>query len=167
MAATSVLKLDEVIVDAALNKLRNGLGARVSAINAADTDGVTVEAPDTRDLYAFGINELPRAPALVVTTGATDYAGEGPRSWILQCELIVFIVEEDTDRERLGRKLLRQQAAVMECLLLDDPGEQLTGSAYSLQPRSAIPGRVFEPQDDQVNWRQSRIVTFTATQAEN
>lgn len=163
----ATLKLSETIVDAAIAKLNAGIATRIAEINTEKNDGVTVEAP--RDIFPFGTpGPIGQAPAYVVTPFGESpvYQGDGPHGFIFGDQLAVLILEEDHDRERVGRKLLRQQRAVIECLWDDAPREALTGSAYLLQPHRHILGQTFEPTHDVSAWRSYLIQIFVAQQQE-
>lgn len=164
------LRLAEAIVDAAIAKLVSGAAARCAAINQEKNDGVTVEAPAQADIIPFGspAGPIQKAPCYVVTTFGESplYAGDGPHGFEYVENLAVMIVEEDPDRQRVGRKLLRQQRAVIETLWDDPPREALDGSAYTLQPARHIPGPTFEPTADTSAWRSYLIQIFVARQQE-
>jgi len=169
VAAVTTLKLGEVIVDAMIAKLNAGVAARITAINAEKNDAVIVEAP--HDIFPFGLpGPLAQAPCYVVTEFGESpvYQEDGPHAFAFADHLAVMIVEEDPDRERVGRKLLRQARAVIECLWDDAPREALTGSAYTLRPFRHIPGPTFEPNPAESisAWRSHYIVVFQAVQQE-
>jgi hypothetical protein len=166
---TTALKLGEVIVDAVIAKLANGIETRCAAVNQEKNDGVVVEAP--HQIFPFGLpGPLAQAPCYVVTEFGESpvYQEDGPHSFAFQDLVAVMIVEEDPDRERVGRKLLRQARAVIECLWDDEPREALAGSAYTLRPFRHIPGPTFEPNPAESisAWRSHYIVVFQAVQQE-
>lgn len=160
------LRLSEPIVDAAILKLQQGIPARAAAVNADRNDSISIEAPTV--IYAFGVPGPIQAPAYVVTPfgESPQYTGDGPHGFEYSDQLAVMILEEDPDRERVGRKLLRQQRAVIECLWDDQPREALTGSAYTIQPVRHILGPTFEPTDDVSSWRAYLIQIFLVQQQE-
>lgn len=164
----ATLKLDETIIDAVIAKLKAGMGARITTINDAATDGIVLDTPSADDYYPFGFSLLPRAPAIVVTPRPTDdeAEAEGPHSFIYVMELRVVIYDQDTDRGKLGRKLLRLARAVTETLWDDDPKERLTGSAFHLKFIRTVPGPSFEPEDENSFWRSTYGVDFRAWQSE-
>lgn len=163
------LRLSEVIVDAAIAKLRNGAGARCAAVNVEKNDGITIEAPAPSDIYPFGApGPIQKAPAYIITPfgESPGYQGDGPHGFIYGDMLAIMILEEDPDRERVGRKLLRQQRAVIETIWDDPPREQLEGSAYTIQPARHILGPTFEATDDISSWRAYLIQIFSVQQQE-
>lgn len=163
------LKLSEVIVDAAIAKLRNGVPARAAAITVEKDDGIVIEAPADSDIYPFGApGPIQKAPVYIVTPFGESpmYQGDGPHGFIYGDQLAVMILEEDLDRERVGRKLLRQQRVVIETLWDDAPREALDGSAFTLEPVRHILGPTFEPTDDTSSWRAYLIQVFRVQQQE-
>lgn len=164
---TLTLNLSEVIVDAAIAKLTAGVAARIATINAADTRGIVVEAP--YDIFPFGLpGPLAQAPVYVVTPFGESpaYEKEGSHGFIYAETLGVMIVEEDADREKVGRKLLRHRRAIVETLWDDAPREALTGSAFTLEPTRHVTGPTFDPNEDTANWRSFFIQLFVARQQE-
>lgn len=163
----AVLKLDEGVIDAAIAKLKLGMEARVAAINTEIADDVTITPPSADDYHAFGFGGLSRAPAIVVTPRPTEgeAEAEGPHSFIYVCEFRVVIFDQDTDRQRLGRKLLRLGRAATACLWDDDPKEALDG-VFHIKFIRTDPGPVFEPDDDSSFWRSMYGVDFRAWQLE-
>ena len=166
------LRLGEYALDAAIAKLKVGMPARCAAINAEFSDEILVQPPSEDDYYLGGVTELPRAPAVIVTEGEATIEYEGTHSFMYSLSLVLFVVEQDSDRQRLARKLLRQQRAVIETLWDDPPQEALehpltNRRVLNLRPDRILPGRVFEPEDEGAFWRASSVVVFTATQAEN
>lgn len=150
---TVTLRLAETIADAIIAKLQAGLATRVAAINAADTQGVTISTP-TR-FYLGGPDDgiAPPDPAIVVTIlPGGQYGEEGPHSFIYTAELLVGVYDLDTSRQQLVRKLWRQARAVIETLWDDTPLEQLGSSApfaaFKIHPVRDVPGPVFEPNAD-------------------
>lgn len=164
---TVAMRGGELVVDAAVAKLKAGLSSRISAINSEKADGIIVAIPNGEDYYVGGVTLLARAPAIIVTVGEAIHAGEGAHSLITDYELIVFVVDEDADRQALTRKLWRLSRAVTEVLWDDAPQEALIGSAYMLRPDREEPGPTERIDDDQAMFRSGRSVVFTATQSEN
>ena len=164
----AVLKLDEGVIDAAIAKLKAGMEGRVAAINTEIVDDVTITTPSPDDYHAFGFGILSRAPAIVVTPRPTEgeAEAEGPHSFIYVCEFRVVIYDQDTDRQRLGRKLLRLSRAAVAVLWDDDPKEALPGSAHHIKFIRTDPGPVFEPDDDNSFWRSMFAAEFRAWQLE-
>jgi hypothetical protein len=162
------LKLGEVIVDAAIAKLNTGLAARIAAINTEKNDSVTIVAPV--NIYPFGKPQglLADFPAYVVTVYGESpvYEKEGAHGFIYSEGLAVMVAEQDPDRERIGRKLLRHQRAIIETLWDDQPREQLTNSAFTLEPVKHIPGPTFEPTDERPVYEAYFIQVFIARQLE-
>lgn len=163
----ATLKLSEVIVDAAIAKLQNGIAARIAAVNQGINDGITVEAPV--DIFAFGLpGELAAAPCYVVTPFGESpaYTGDGPHGFIYREVVAVMIVEEGPGREDVGRKLLRHRRAVVETLWDDPPREALDGSAYTFNPYRHIVGPTFDPNVETSQWRSYFLQLFVAEQQE-
>lgn len=165
---TATLKLHETLIVAAIAKLKAGMAARVATINAEKADGITLTVPGSDDFYYGGVGEIPRAPAVVVTVGDDQFDKEGPHSLLAVMQLLVYVIDEDPDRQRLARRLHRQTRAVIETLWDDAPQEALTGSAYTLRLVGGKAGPVEAPEPDgRSPWRAGRLVVFAATQAEN
>lgn len=164
------LILTEPVLDAAIAKLKAGMAARIGAINAATgDDDVQVGTPLEQDYYLGGVAAIPggRCPAIIVTDGGSGENGgfqeEGAHSLTYLLELVVFILDEDSDRGRLARKLLRLERAVIEVLWDDDPREFLvisdTDRPY-ITPQRIQPGPVFDPEREGQPYRQWRAVVF-------
>jgi len=164
---TTSLNLSEPLVDAAIAKLSAGIAARIATINAADTKGVTIAAP--ANIFPFGLpGPLAAAPCYVVTPfgESPSYEKEGSHGFIYAETLAVMVVEEDMDRERVGRKLLRHRRAVIETLWDDAPREALTNSAFTIEPVRHVVGPTFDPNQDTSMWRSFFLQIFIARQQE-
>ena len=163
----ATLKLTETIADAIIAKLKAGLAARCTAINAEKADGITIAPPDTNDYYPGGPGVLiPVRAVIAVTEHSGETGEEGPHSFIYTADIGVWILETDADRPTLARKLWRQARAVTEVLWDDTPREALTGSAYTLKPAGQRPGRTFEPSDEITVWSGWYGVLFRCRQLE-
>lgn len=158
-------KLGEVIVDAIVAKLRANLAGRVEAVNLEKSDGLTIQAPGDLDYYTSGVTSLPAAPAVIVAEAPSTFRREGGGGLISHTDVNVWILDQDVDRQSLGRRLQRLSRAVIECLFLDEPAQALTGSAFTLYPLGTTPGKVFEPQSSD-EFRGFYLVTFRAEQLE-
>jgi hypothetical protein len=166
------LSLTEPLIDAAIAKLRQNVPARIAAINGEYADAVVARPPQDGDYYFGGMSDLARAPAVIVTDGGTGdqdvTAEEGPHSLGASFDLLCFLVEEDTDRQRLARRLLRLERAVIESLWDSDPREQLVVVRQGVErrvyirPVRLVPGPVFEPAQGSSMYRQWRAVVFRA-----
>jgi hypothetical protein len=172
---TVSLKLTERIVNDVITKLKAGYATRVATINAEFADSATIAAPASGSYFASGLQHIPDAPAICVVEGRQDFTRdqEGPHGLVSNTEFLVYILDQDPDRQVLGRKLMRHARAVIEVLWDDAPKESLwdgnggatMNSAFYIHPLRTIPGRVFDPNaDDQ--WRGFYIVVFTARQIE-
>lgn len=164
------LPLTEQIIDGVIAKLQAGLAARVATINAADTAGVTIAAPDRFYVGGFDDGIAPPSPAIVVMDAPSEYAEEGPHSFILRAEIMVGVYDLDTGRQQLARKLLRQARAVIETIWDDAPQESLfvAGSstvkaAHRIFPVRNVPGPVFDPNTES-QWSGLYGVVFRADQ---
>lgn len=156
------LKLGEAIVDAVVTKLKAGYAARVTTINTEFSD-FAITAPGTGDYYKAWLEAIPKTPAIVVAEGASEFGEEGPHSFITQTIVGVYVLEQDPDLERLGKRLQRQARALLEVLWDDAPQERLDlAPVIRIFPTGTTPGPVFEPQADQT-WRSVYLVTFRVT----
>ena len=164
----------EVLVDALVAKLRNGVQTRIDLINTEYGDEITLTPP--LDFYTSGLSAIPRAPALIVSEGPMqiDPELESPPGFITDTALGVYVLEQDSDRQRLGKRLQRQIRAVIECAIFDEPTKALVAvngprpnqvCAYRLMIQGTQPGRVFDPDTDD-SYRGFYLVTFRATQVE-
>jgi hypothetical protein len=59
---TVAMRGGELVVDAAVAKLKAGLSSRISAINSEKADGIIVSIPNGEDYYVGGVTLLARAP---------------------------------------------------------------------------------------------------------
>jgi hypothetical protein len=169
------LSLSEPVLDAIIFKLKNGVAARIAAINAETTDNVTLGVPLDDDFYLGGAANIPggRTPAFIITDGGSAESGgfteEGPHSLVLTLSVIVFMLDEDSDRQRLARRLLRLERAVIETLWDDPPLERViindSDQPY-ISPVRVQPGPVFNPEVEGEPYRQWRAVVFTVLKHE-
>lgn len=171
------LKLGEEIIDAMVAKLKDGLDARCAQINLEKSDGIEIHGPllegggarDGTNYYTSGVSAIPQAPAIIVAEGPMERdeeQTEGPHSFVGRWEIGVFCLEEDADREILGKKLQRKARAVVETLWDDPPAQRLDNSAYYLMPLRTQPGNVFDPDDQRQTYRSFYVVLFEAKQLE-
>jgi hypothetical protein len=106
-------------------------------------------------------------PAIVVTELPTpEWEAESANSFVSVSEIAVCVYEQDVDRARLGRKLLRQCRALTEVIWDDPPKSSLDGSAFHIRPTRTVPGPVFNAENDDSVWRAYRMVIFRARQFE-
>lgn len=165
----------DVVVAAVVSKLKAGMPARIAALNQESTS-VILATPGDVDYYTSGVSsldELPRAPAIIVAEGNTPQReGDGPHSFLEHTDILVYILEQDTDRQVLGTRLQRQARAVQEAIWDDAPTERLpdpnsptSGADWSLRifPKGITPGRVFDPDAD-LYWRAFYLVIFESQQ---
>ena len=161
----------EPLVDAIIQKLKSGLAERIALINAEAADNIVVTTPQDVDYYTAPIDELPVAPAIIVYAGPATYAEEGSHSFITSYDICAYILEEDSDRQILGRRLQRQARAIIEALWDDEPREAISNPdsdiplAYRIRPRTTAPGRVFEESATD-SWRGFYLVIFQASMFE-
>lgn len=166
---TVTLGLGEVVIDAIVAKLQAGLPARITAINAAATDGLVLSTPANTDYYVGGAVLIPSAPAIIVAQAPTEgeHEGEGWHSFVWVADFVVAVIDEDTDRTRLARRLMRLSRAVAETLWDDDPKEALAnGAAHHLKFVRDDPGPVQDPANDTSAWRQMHLLLFRAARQE-
>lgn len=164
----ATLGLGEPVIDAIIAKLQAGYAARVATINAADTLGITLTVPGTADYYVGGSTTIPRAPAIIVAQAPTDgeHEAEGAHSFVWVADFLVAVIDEDYDRQKLARRLMRHARAVAEVLWDDAPREALTNAAHHLQFVRDDPGPVQDPADSDSKWRQMHLLMFRASRTE-
>lgn len=161
------LKLGEQLVELVVAKLKAGMAARITTINADATlqayarGDFQLDTPKASSYYTSGLSTIPEAPAIIVAEAPAEFGEEGPHSFLTRTQIAVWILEQDPDRQRLGKKLQRQSRAVMETLWDDDPKEALVsgGWAFRIFPTRTQPGRVFEPTEED-SWRALYLVLF-------
>lgn len=158
---------DEVVA-AVVAKLQANMPARILTINQTATWGPQLATPGDVDYYTSGVSsldELPRAPAIIVAEGQTPMReGDGTHSFIEHTDILVYILEQDTDRGVLGTRLQRQARAVQEAVWDSDPMERLDAAwSYRIFPKAITPGRVFDPDAD-LMWRAFYLVIFESQQ---
>lgn len=158
----ATLTLGEAAIDAILAKLEAGLEARVAAINAQSSDDWTITPVARGDMYFGGVSALPKAPGLIVFQLPTDgeHEAEGPHSFVWLADFGVAVIEEDYDRQRLARKLMRQVKAVVEVLWDDEPREALADGLFHLKFVRDDPGPVQEPAQEGSFWRAMHVAIF-------
>lgn len=166
----------ELIVDAAIAKLRNNMPAFIQRINVEDDDQVTVGIPPDEAYFTSAQRLYPNGPCVVVFDGRTGRAGgrqEGPHQIVTDTLLGVYVIDEDMNEQNLDRKLKRMNAAAIEALLDADPKEQLahpnTGAqvAWRIEFRESQPSPVFHPDGDGAPLRASRVTIFSVTRLES
>lgn len=162
----------ERIVDAIVAKLRVNMPGRAAAINAEKADGILIEPPADTDYYTAAVRTIGRAPAILVMEGRTGLnpRGEGPHTLMTDTRVAVYVCEEDGDEQRLGRKLQRQAAAVVESLWDSAPLEQLLDgngvAAWKIVPVETVPGVAFEPEGQGAPWRAFYLWVFLVSRVE-
>lgn len=164
----ATLGLGEPVIDAIIGKLRNGLPARLAAINSRFADGITCGAPADDDYYLGGATLIPRAPSIIVAQAPTDgeHEAEGPHSFVWVADFIVAVIDEDADRAQLARRLLRQCRGIVETIWDDPPQEALTNAAFHIEFVRDDPGPVQDPADDTSMWRAMHLVMFRVRRSE-
>jgi hypothetical protein len=170
----STLRLGETVVELVKAKLQAELATRIATINAEATlqayahGGFQLATPGTDDFYTSGLPQLPAGrQAVIVAEGPGSFGKEGSHSLEFQPEILVAVIDEDPDRQRLGKKLQRLSRAVIEALWDGTPQEQLDGQAYRIVPYRTMPGPIEDVNNDESLWRSTRIVSFRVTQLEN
>jgi hypothetical protein len=146
------LKLGETIITAFVAKLVEGMPARIAAINEQYGD----------------IEILPETPAVFVMEGRGQFIDLGAHSMTYQPEILVSIVESDSDMDALSRRLQRQARAILEVLWDDDPKEAAEfegGRVTHIRPLRTQPGVVFDPESE-TKWRGFYTIVFRAKQEE-
>jgi hypothetical protein len=156
----ATLNLGEAVIDGVIAKLREGMPARIAAINAQSADDWVLEPP--HEYYFGGVSEIPLAPCAIVFQLPTEgeHEGEGPHSFVWVADVGVALVEQDYDRQRLARKLLRQVKASAEVLWDDPPPEQLQNGPFHVRFVRDDPGPVQEPQAEGAFWRAMHVAVF-------
>lgn len=163
----------EEIVDAAVAKLKNEMPGRVAAINARRNDQITAVCPSDNRYYTAALRLIPPGgPALLVMDGRMSVGrGEGTHSLGTSTSLGVWVIDEDSDEQRLARKLWRLSAATIESLWDGNPKEQLTTAAgaplaWRITPAETVPGPAFEPEGNGAALRQFYLTVFTVQRLE-
>lgn len=165
----------ELIVDAAIAKLRGNMPGLIQRINIEDDDQVTVGIPTDEAYYTAAKRLYSILPCVVVfdgRTGRTPGRQEGPHQVMTDTSLGVYVIDQDMDEEHLDRKLKRMNAAAVEALLDGDPKEQLahpnTGTlvGWRIEFRETVPSPHFHPDGDGAPLRASRLTIFSVTRLE-
>lgn len=164
----------EALVAAMVAKLQAEMPTRIAAINAEKADDVTVAVPSDDRYFTSALRTIaPGSPAVLVMDGPMSLSsgGEGPHSLLTVTQIAVWVMDEDSDEDRLGRRLQRLSRAAVESLWDGTPQEQLANSdgsqlAYNLRPHSTVPGRPFEPDQGGSNLREFYLTIFSATRLE-
>lgn len=159
---TISLKLGEHLVDAAVQKLKDNMDARIATIRDEYQDDIPLSAPqlqgggarDGSDYYKAGTKSAPRSPFVIVAEGPGEFGGEGvegPHELFFHPELWVLVCDEHPNREVLGKKLQRLARAAIESIWDSPPQQRLLDPgnatlAYSVTPERTVPGPVFDAQ---------------------
>lgn len=144
----------EAIVDAIVVKLQKNMTQRVARINLQKTDDVGLAAPDESRYFKSAKRLIPPpGPAVLVMDGPMSVLprSEGPHSLLTEVLVGVWVMDEDSDEDRLSRRIQRLSRAVIESIWDADPAEMLVDSdgnqvAYAVKPHSTVPGDAFDPQ---------------------
>jgi hypothetical protein len=144
----------EQVVEAAVAKLKSGLGAREATINGDFNDAVTISPPDDASYYTAG-KESFVSPAIFVIEAESliDPNTEAQHSLEIDVRFAIYVADQDADRQHLGKKLQRHARAVTEVIWDDDPKEKLNGvapfagqtAAWRVTPIGTTPGAAFQP----------------------
>jgi hypothetical protein len=165
----------EVLVDAVIVKLQAEMLARVAKINLQNDDEVTIVAPNNDRYFTAALRLIPPpGPAILVMDGPMKLqrGGEGPHSLLTNTVVGVWVMDEDSDEQRLGRRLQRLSRAVIESLWDGAPQEMLVDVngnqvGYNLRPGDTVPGPAFEPDHgDGPGLREFYLTTFTISRVE-
>lgn len=178
----ATLQLTEILIEAAIAKLREGLPARIAAINtehgpASGMTDIVLGVPSESDIYPFGIDGDPsRFPSFIVgqAPAGSDFSQEGAHSLVVSTQLVVAVVDADSDRQRLGYKLIRHERAIIETIWDDEPQERLanpdpnagTEAAYSIVPEATRPGRALTHDENASLWLDMQVIYFRAYRVE-
>lgn len=165
----------ELIVDAAIAKLRSNMPGLIQRLNIENDDQVTVGIPSDAAYFTAAQRTYPPGPCVVVFDGRTGRKPgkqEGVHQVMTDTLLGVYVIDEDMNEQNLDRKLKRMNAAAVETLLDSDPKEQLshpnTGAtvAWRIEFRESQPSPVFHPDNDGAPLRASRLTIFSVTRLE-
>lgn len=164
----------EVIVAAMKAKLQTEMPTRIAAINTEKNDDVTVTVPSNDRYFTAALRTIaPGGPAVLIMDGpmTLERGGEGPHSLLTVTTVAVWVMDEDSDEDRLGRRLQRLARAATESLWDGAPQEALANTdgsqlAYNLRPHSTVPGRPFEPDHGGANLREFYLSIFSVTRLE-
>lgn len=164
---TVTLKLSEVVIDLMIAKLQAGLASRVATINTEKADGITITAPADSQIFLGFPDVEPSEPSIfLLELPGADYTEEGPHGFQFTTDIAVVVYDLESDRQRLGRKLLRQARAATEVLWDDSPAEKLDATAFHLKVIRHDPGQIF-PQQFQSHWTGVYGVVFRVWQIES
>jgi hypothetical protein len=159
------LKLGETIITAFVAKLVEGMPARIAAINEQYGD---IEIRPPVAYFTGRKKDLPETPAVFVMEGRGQFIDLGAHSMTYQPEILVSVIESDSDMDALSRRLQRQARAILEVLWDDDPKEAAEfegGRVTHIRPLRTQPGVVFDPESE-TKWRGFYTIVFRAKQEE-
>jgi hypothetical protein len=117
----------EDTLDSLVAKLTADLPAKITAINAAVTDGHTLDNPHL--IESNGVGELEGYPTiLVLPQDPSEPELDQGVTMLVRHRVAVIVFQIDSDTHALGKKILRYQRAVKEVLLSQrDPGTAAAG----------------------------------------
>ena len=162
------LRLGEYAVELVKAKLQTNMATRIAVINT-DPALVPIDPPLVvpAAYYTSGLQSIPDAPAIIIAEGPSAFSEEGPHTLKLDpVEIGVWVLDQDPDRQILGKRLQRQTRAVIESLWDTAPLEQLDSKAYRIMPLRTQPGRVFDPEEKKDQWRGFYLTIFNVEQIE-
>jgi hypothetical protein len=131
----------ENALDAVVARLQANLNAKIDALNAAATDGFTVEHPQTYTVSTRAeLGPFPHVMVLPVRK-QTEADSGGRIEWRYRVRVLSWV--SHPDEEGLGRVLLRFDEAVTQTLLA---GRRLDATNWQVSYEDGEPGPVFQPQ---------------------
>ena len=149
------LRLSEPLIEAVKQKLIDNMPGRLAVINNDPNLPTIAPIGEPQAFYTAPLNPMPPAmPAVIVTDGNMTIAPEteGPHSFISDWAIAVLVVDENADRQILGKRLQRLTRAVMESLWDSDPKEMVnladgSNEAFRVFPSGVIPGPMLTEPD--------------------
>lgn len=160
---------NEHVIESAVFRLRQELNAAIGAINAAATDGITVDSPSPDRIFGYvpPLNEIVNYPALGVmelpSGGWTSDVGNDAQA---EHSFAVVCYDMDPVQAVLVAKLRRMRQAVVSSIMMGRRMDHPTGAvllgAWGLRYDGYRPGRTLGDADGVQSWTSFTSCGFTA-----
>ncbi len=141
------IQLIEPIIVELVDRLRNDFAAHVTTINAAVTDGFTIEAPGADQVLGYppAPELLTVFPTLAVSDGRSTFEDDTGYSATGRHLVLICAYAQDADQEALAWRLRRYSQAIVRTVL---EGRKLDTAAWGTGLDGVYPGPAYVDNPD-------------------
>jgi hypothetical protein len=155
----------EDTLDALVAKLNTNLEAKITSINAAVTDGHTLDNPHAIEDHAVG--ELEAYPTVLVLPDESEPELDPGQYMIVWHRVQTVAFLESWDTEKLAKQVMRYLKAIKETLMVDRrPGTAGGAGGWDIRWMRDEYGPLFRPDNKAVFVQGARSL-FRARQQQN